>query len=162
MQEDPCERMRAKIAVGGLILYFSFFRFKRQIDAIKGAFVLKCFNLSFFNSLRSGRSKAADFYGRPTRNTNMDLSPDQDRPNVRIPPPLVFFALLGIAGTLEYGFGSNYPGQPLGLRSLIALAVFLFSGYLALHAFVVLKKQGTFIDTNRPTTQIVTASLIKI
>jgi protein-S-isoprenylcysteine O-methyltransferase Ste14 len=33
--------------------------------------------------------------------------------------------------------------------------LFMFSGYLALHAVVVLKKRGTFIDTNKPATQIV-------
>jgi protein-S-isoprenylcysteine O-methyltransferase Ste14 len=33
--------------------------------------------------------------------------------------------------------------------------VFIFSGYLALHAVVVLKKHGSFIDTRKPTTQIV-------
>jgi protein-S-isoprenylcysteine O-methyltransferase Ste14 len=85
----------------------------------------------------------------------MDLSPDKDRPNVRIPPPLVFFAFLCIAGVLEYWFKLNYPKGPLGLRITIALIVFIFSGYLALHAFLVLKRRGTYIDPNRPTTQIV-------
>jgi protein-S-isoprenylcysteine O-methyltransferase Ste14 len=88
-------------------------------------------------------------------NLNMDLPPNQDRPNVRIPPPLIFFALLGIAGVLESGAGLNYPRGPLVIRCAIALVVFIFSGYLALHAFVVLKKHGTFIDPNKPTTQIV-------
>ena len=85
----------------------------------------------------------------------MDLPPDQDRPNVRIPPPLIFFAFIGIAGVLEYGVGLSYPRGPFVIRCVIALVVFIFSGYLALHAFVVLKKRGTFIDPNRPTTQIV-------
>ena len=85
----------------------------------------------------------------------MDLSPAQDRPNVRVPPPLVFFALLGIASVLEYWFGLDYPKGHLGLRSFIALIVFTFSGYLALHAVVVLKKRGIFIDPGKPTTQIV-------
>jgi protein-S-isoprenylcysteine O-methyltransferase Ste14 len=35
------------------------------------------------------------------------------------------------------------------------MIVFVLSGYLALHAFVLLKKRGTFINPNRPTTQIV-------
>ncbi|MGD8262652.1 MAG: isoprenylcysteine carboxylmethyltransferase family protein [Desulfobacterales bacterium] len=85
----------------------------------------------------------------------MDLPPAQDCPDVRISPPLVFFALLGIASVLEYWFGLNYPKGPLGLRISISLIMFAFSGYLALHAFVVLKKRGTYIDPNRPTTQIV-------
>ena len=85
----------------------------------------------------------------------MDLPPDKDRPNVRIPPPLVFFALLCIAGVLEYWIGVDYPKGPLELRISVALIVFIFSGYLALHAFVILKKRGTYIDPNKPTTQIV-------
>jgi protein-S-isoprenylcysteine O-methyltransferase Ste14 len=84
----------------------------------------------------------------------MDLPPDQDRPNVRTPPPLIFFLMLGVASLLEYGVGFSYPRGSLGLRCAVALIVFIFSGYLALHAFVVLKKQGTFIDPNKPTTQI--------
>jgi protein-S-isoprenylcysteine O-methyltransferase Ste14 len=85
----------------------------------------------------------------------MDLPPDQDRPDLRVPPPLIFFLMLGVASVLEYGFGFDYPKGPFGIRCAIALAVFIFSGYLALHAFVVLKKQGTFVDPNKPTTQIV-------
>lgn len=85
----------------------------------------------------------------------MDLPPDRDRPNVRVPPPLIFFAFAGIAGVLEYGVGLNHSRGPFVIRCAIALIVFIFSGYLALHAFVVLKKRGTFIDPNRPTTQIV-------
>jgi protein-S-isoprenylcysteine O-methyltransferase Ste14 len=85
----------------------------------------------------------------------MDLPPDQDRPKVRIPPPLIFFAFLCVAGGLEFGIGLDHPRGPIGARSSIALLVLFFSGYLALHAFVVLKKRETFIDPNKPTTQIV-------
>ena len=85
----------------------------------------------------------------------MGLSPEKDCPNVRIPPPIIFFAFLCIAGVLEYWFELDYPKGPLGLRMTIALIVFTFSGYLALHAFVVLKRRGTYIDPNRPTTRIV-------
>jgi protein-S-isoprenylcysteine O-methyltransferase Ste14 len=85
----------------------------------------------------------------------MDLSSNQDHPNVRIPPPLISFVFLCIAGGLEYWLGFDYPRGPLLLRLPVALIVFIFSGYLALHAFVVLKKRGTFIDPNRPTTKIV-------
>jgi protein-S-isoprenylcysteine O-methyltransferase Ste14 len=62
---------------------------------------------------------------------------------------------MGIAGLLEYGLALNYPKGPVALRSAFALIVFIFSGYLALHAVVVLKKHGSFIDTRKPTTQIV-------
>ncbi|MGD9080005.1 MAG: isoprenylcysteine carboxylmethyltransferase family protein [Desulfobacterales bacterium] len=85
----------------------------------------------------------------------MNLPPDQDHPNVKVPPPLIFFALLGISGMLENWVGLNYPRGPFVIRCAIALIVFIFSGYLALHAFVVLRKRETFIDPNRSTTQIV-------
>jgi protein-S-isoprenylcysteine O-methyltransferase Ste14 len=88
-------------------------------------------------------------------NLNMNLPPDQDHPNVKVPPPLIFFALLGISGMLENWVGLNYPRGPFVIRCAIALIVFIFSGYLALHAFVVLRKRETFIDPNRSTTQIV-------
>jgi protein-S-isoprenylcysteine O-methyltransferase Ste14 len=85
----------------------------------------------------------------------MDLPVEQDHPTVRIPPPLIFFALLCIAGALEYGFGLRHHRGPAAVKGFLAVIIFGFSGYLALHAFVVLKKQGTYIDPNRPTIQIV-------
>jgi hypothetical protein len=54
----------------------------------------------------------------------MDMSPSHDGPKVKVPPPLVFFALLGIASLLEYRFGFDYPRRILGLRSWVALMVF--------------------------------------
>jgi protein-S-isoprenylcysteine O-methyltransferase Ste14 len=85
----------------------------------------------------------------------MDVPPAQDYPDVKIPPPLIFFAIMGIAGLLEYGVALNYPRGPVALRGAVALIVFIFSGYLALHAVVVLKKHGSFIDTRKPTARIV-------
>ena len=84
----------------------------------------------------------------------MDLT-SRDRPNVRIPPPLIFFAFLCIAVALEHWFGFDYPRGSLRLRNVAALPVFIISGYLALHAFVVLKRRGTNIDPNKPTIKIV-------
>jgi protein-S-isoprenylcysteine O-methyltransferase Ste14 len=95
------------------------------------------------------------FETEPRENFNIVLPPDQDHTNVRVPPPLIFFVFLGIASVFEYGVGFSYPRGSLGLRCAVALIVFIFSGYLALHAFVVLKKRGTFIDPNKPTKQIV-------
>ncbi len=40
---------------------------------------------------------------------------------------------------------------------ILAALLFLLSGYLALHAVLVLKKHGTHIDTSRPTSRIVTS-----
>ena len=85
----------------------------------------------------------------------MELPPHQDHPNVSIPPPLIFFALLSIASVLEYWFSIDYQKGPLVLRAAIALILFMFSGYLALNAFTALKKRGTFVDPSKPSTQIV-------
>jgi protein-S-isoprenylcysteine O-methyltransferase Ste14 len=88
---------------------------------------------------------------------NMNLPTEPDRPAVRVPPPLVFLVLLMIASVLEYRFGFEYPKGPFTLRASVALILFLFAGYSALHSVVVLKKGGTFVDPGRPTTQIVDA-----
>ena len=85
----------------------------------------------------------------------MNLSPNQDRPNVNIPPPLIFFALLLIGGLLEYWFEVDIPKDPTRFSKIISLLLFAFSGYLALHAMFVLKKSGTFVDPGKPTIRIV-------
>jgi protein-S-isoprenylcysteine O-methyltransferase Ste14 len=92
----------------------------------------------------------------------MELPPDQDCANVKIPPPLIFFAFLCVAGALEYGVGLNFSWGPIGVWRSIALVLFLFSGYLALHSVVILKKRGTFVDPNKPTIQMVTEGPFRI
>jgi protein-S-isoprenylcysteine O-methyltransferase Ste14 len=85
----------------------------------------------------------------------LELPPHQDHPKVKVPPPLIFFALLCIACSLEYWFSIDYQKGSWELRGAIALVLFIISGYLALNAFMVLKKWRTFVDPNKPTTQIV-------
>jgi protein-S-isoprenylcysteine O-methyltransferase Ste14 len=86
---------------------------------------------------------------------DMASTSTQDRPGVKVPPPLLFLALLGAAGVLEYGAPFDFPKGPLVWRGLVAVIVALFAGYLALHAVVVLKARGTCVDPGRPTTHIV-------
>jgi protein-S-isoprenylcysteine O-methyltransferase Ste14 len=81
--------------------------------------------------------------------------PSADRPNVRIPPPLMFFIFLVIAAIIEFCVGPEFPKGPLGLRASIASLFLALAGCLALHAFVVFKKEGTAIDPGKPTTRIV-------
>lgn len=78
-----------------------------------------------------------------------------DRPGVRFPPPPVFLVLRAIASVLEYRYGCNHPKGPLELRISLALILSTFSGRLALHAVIVLEKQGAFADTGRPTVTLV-------
>jgi protein-S-isoprenylcysteine O-methyltransferase Ste14 len=80
---------------------------------------------------------------------------NQDHPQVMIPPPLCFLALLVIAGVFEYGLELDYARGPLAWRAFSALIVTALAGYLALHAVVVLKRRGTFVDPGKPTTRIV-------
>jgi protein-S-isoprenylcysteine O-methyltransferase Ste14 len=85
----------------------------------------------------------------------MNSTRTQDHPSVRVPPPLIFFAFLGIASALEYWWGLDHPKGPIEFRACIALFLFGFSGYLALHAVLVLKQGGTFINPGKPTQKIV-------
>jgi protein-S-isoprenylcysteine O-methyltransferase Ste14 len=85
----------------------------------------------------------------------MNLLSNQDHAEVRIPPPLIFLALFCIAAALEYGAAFQHCKGPFSIRLSIAVIVLIFSVYLVLHAFVVLKKRGTYIDPKKPTTQIV-------
>ncbi len=79
----------------------------------------------------------------------------RDTPKVNIPPPLFFLGCLLGAWLLEYRLGLNGFELPSMLRWTGAVLIFGFSGYLALHAVVVLKMSGTHIDPGQPTTTIV-------
>ncbi len=85
------------------------------------------------------------------------MAHSEDRARVRIPPPLLFLSCLALFGALDHFL----PLEVISARTrpifiLVAL-LFLLSGYLALHAVLVLKKHGTHIDTSRPTSRIVTS-----
>jgi len=78
-----------------------------------------------------------------------------DRPSIIFPPPLIFFALLGIGFLMDYLV-------PLKLYSGLWLAriigggiLFLISGSLALAAFWVLLNNKTPFDPSKPTVVIV-------
>ncbi|MFH1726089.1 MAG: isoprenylcysteine carboxylmethyltransferase family protein [Elusimicrobiota bacterium] len=85
----------------------------------------------------------------------MAKAPLQDSAGIRVPPPLIFFAFLLVAGALEYWLALDYSRGPFIPRIAVALIALAVSGYLALHAFVVLKRRGTPVDPGKPTTQIV-------
>ena len=81
----------------------------------------------------------------------------EDRPQVRIPPPLLFLCCLALFGTLEYFLRIDVMFSRTWPTYALAALVLVLSGYLALHALLVLKKHGTHIDTSRPTSRIVTS-----
>lgn len=82
-------------------------------------------------------------------------SEDKDRASVIFPPPLIFFACLIIGACLEFLLPSRPLGWPWMLRIIIGGFLFLFSGYFALGAFVVLRRNKTPIDPSKPTNAIV-------
>jgi len=79
----------------------------------------------------------------------------EDHPSIPIPPPLMFFAFLGIGFLLDYLF-------PLKIFQLTGVARFVFSGilvavsgYLALGSIIVLMRNKTPFDPSKPTIKIV-------
>ncbi len=85
-----------------------------------------------------------------------------DSPKIKIPPPLLFFICMGVAGLLEYWF-SLFDFENLSILSWsVAILIFGFAGYLAIHAVVVLKMSGTHIDPGQTTTTIVTRGPFRI
>jgi len=80
---------------------------------------------------------------------------NQDHPSIPIPPPLMFFAFLGIGFLLDCLF-------PLKIFQLTGVARFVFSGilvavsgYLALGSIIVLMRNKTPFDPSKPTLKIV-------
>ena len=85
-----------------------------------------------------------------------------DTPKIKIPPPLLFFLSLCVAGLLEYWLEFfNFESLRI-LRWIVAVLIFGFAGYLALHAVVVLKMSGTHIDPGQPTTTIVDSGPFRV
>lgn len=85
----------------------------------------------------------------------MNLSKPHDRPKVKVMPPLVFFAFLMGAGGLECWLPVGVGDGWLGLRRLIAGALILFAGYMALFSWVIFLKSGTHVDPRKPALKIV-------
>jgi protein-S-isoprenylcysteine O-methyltransferase Ste14 len=92
----------------------------------------------------------------------MTSSTDQDSPAIKIPPPVIFFILLILAGLAEYWSGFFRITYLRSLIWLIAVLIWIFAGYLALHAVVVLKRGRTPIDPGRPTIKIVVGGPFRI
>jgi protein-S-isoprenylcysteine O-methyltransferase Ste14 len=92
----------------------------------------------------------------------MEGSSGNNCPHVKIPPPLIFLALLCIAGMLEYWIEFGLAAGYLGVRWALATAIMLLAAYLALHALVVIKKSGSFVDPQKPTTRLVADGPFKL
>jgi len=86
----------------------------------------------------------------------------QDSPAIKIPPPVIFVILLIIAGLAEYWYGLFRVAYVGGMIWTIAVLIWIFSGYLALHAVFVLKREGTPIDPSRPAIKIVAGGPFRI
>jgi len=74
---------------------------------------------------------------------------------IRIPPPLYFFACLGIGLLLEYLSPIHLASISLIPRVVVGGTFILFSIYFALSGFVVLIKNRTPFDTAKATIKIV-------
>jgi len=79
----------------------------------------------------------------------------KDRPAVKIPPPVFFFACLGFGGALEYLFPSRPTGWPWLPRIVAGGILFLISGLLAIGAVRALFRNKTPFNHSKPTVRIV-------
>lgn len=84
-----------------------------------------------------------------------DTADDKDRPGVIAPPPLVFFAFLGLGlgldGVWPLGAVPGAVGRPAGF-ALIAIGVGIFAA-----AIYHLRQAGTSVQTRMPATAVVTS-----
>ncbi len=78
-----------------------------------------------------------------------------DRARVLIPPPLLFFACLGIGIILEFLFPSRPFNLPWIPRIIAGCILFLISGLLVLGAFIPLHRNKTPFNPSKPTVRIV-------
>ena len=78
-----------------------------------------------------------------------------DRPSIAIPPPLIFFALVGIGFFLEYLFPFNLHKWTWMPRIIVGGFFFLLSGLLALGSIRVLLRNKTPFDPSKPTEKLV-------
>ena len=85
----------------------------------------------------------------------MRAAKTHDRPNVKIMPPVVFFAFLIGAGLLERWLGGDFEGDLLGLRHLVAWPLMLFAAWMAFGSWRIFLKSGTHVDPRKPTLKII-------
>ncbi len=78
-----------------------------------------------------------------------------DRPQVKVMPPLVFFAFLIGAGVMERWLGGDYGGGLLGLRHLVAWPLLMFAVWMAFGSWKIFLKSGTHVDPRKPTLKII-------
>ncbi len=78
-----------------------------------------------------------------------------DRPEVKVMPPLVFFAFLIGAGAMErwlpVDMGDGFPA----LRHLIAWPLLLFAVWMAAGSWLIFRKSGTHVDPRKPALKII-------
>ena len=82
-------------------------------------------------------------------------SDTHDHPSIHIPPPLIFFAFLGIGFLLDYLVPLKLFRLPWWPRIISICILFMFSGYLALGSIIVLLRNKTPFDPSKPTVKIV-------
>ena len=91
---------------------------------------------------------------RERKKTIMENEPN-DNTAIRIPPPLFFFACLGIGVLLEYLFPIHLIRISLIPRVVVGGTFIIISIYFALSGFIVLIKNKTPFDTSKSTVKIV-------
>ena len=79
----------------------------------------------------------------------------KDFAGIRIPPPLYFFACLGIGLLLEHLFPIHLVSLSLIPRAIVGCTFSLISLYFAVGGFITLIKNKTPFDTAKSTTKIV-------
>lgn len=82
-------------------------------------------------------------------------STNQDHPSIPIPPPLMFFAFLGIGLLLDYLFPVKIFQFSRVFRFVCSGILGAISGYLALGSIIVLLRHKTPFDPSKPTLNIV-------
>jgi len=79
----------------------------------------------------------------------------KDRASIPIPPPLIFFACLGMGILMEYLFPFRFISGAWPLRIIIGCFLFLVSGLTAVSAFMALNKNKTPFNPAKSTKKIV-------
>lgn len=82
-------------------------------------------------------------------------SDTKDRPSLILPPPLIFFAFLGIGFLLDYLVPLKLFRLPWWPRFISSGILVVVSGYLALGSIIVLLRNKTPFDPSKPTVKIV-------
>ena len=85
-----------------------------------------------------------------------------DRPDVKIMPPVVFFAFLIGAGVLEHLLGADFGGGFPRLRHLLAWPLLLFAAWMALGSWWIFLKSGTHVDPRKPALKIIEAGPFRL